>query len=602
MEELTSKDKILLDKVYLSIGKNISNEKYSVEQLATDVCLSRSMLHRKLIQLLGKSANDLIIEARLEYAKKLLKDNFKTVSEVAYEVGFKTSSYFNKVFKDRFNISPGAFQNNKEQIYVKSNKHTFRVLLSVVLLAILISTAYVFINTGACRRSKSVAILPFINLSSDVENQFLADGIMEDLLSRLSKVEGLKVISSTSSSRFRDRKNITIQEISKQLQVRYIIEGSVRRDAKKMRLNVQLIDARNDKHIWAKLYDRKVDKMFEIQSELSREISKELCFVLTDKEKEKLTLNQTINSEALKNKQIGRYYLNKRTREDMLKSVPYFKQAIEKDPEYALAYAELADAYFLLAWYDVMDRHDGMDSARYWANKALEIDNDLAEAHNILAYVLWDYDWDMKAGEREFLTSIKLNPNHSLTHQYYAEFLGAIGRRKEARYHINKAIELDPLCFVHRIVSSKLYLLDKDYDNALAEVEFGKDFSDNHIWSYNAKFKIFAFRGDEQNALKSFKNLGLYTGQWRPKEADEAFRKEKIIGLLKLGIKFQKKASDKTVYYLMLNEYDKAMEQIELQINQRMFHPYSLMSVAFEKLNTHPRYVEILDSIGIKHK
>ena len=292
-------DDQFLNKIYQRIEDNLDNEHYSVEVLAHQVGLSRSMLHRKLIKLTGKSASDLITEKRLIRARKMLENNVATASEIAYKVGFNSPSYFTKVFKNYFQLSPGDVRKGNEptiqpdiERQAKGKKPIFRTkirhltpIILIALLALAISVAAVYYLFHKDKPvEKSIAILPFDNLSSDNENQYFADGIVEDLLNRISQIDGLKVISRTSSEMFRDKGSKTIPEIAELLGVNYILEGTVQRESNNIRINIQLIDALKDDHILSKQYDRNLSEVFKIQSEIAGEIASELCFVLTNKQ------------------------------------------------------------------------------------------------------------------------------------------------------------------------------------------------------------------------------------------------------------------------------------------------------------------------------
>jgi len=373
----------------------------------------------------------------------------------------------------------------------------------------------------------------------------------------------------------------------------------VQRDAENIRLNVKLIDAENDNHVWANLYDRELEEIFEIQSDLSEQIIRELSIILSIDGKKVLRRNQTKNLKALEYKQMGRFHLNTRTREGLRTSINYFKLAIKEDPDYGLAYAELADSYFIMAWHNFMDWRIGMDSARYLALKALEIDENLAEAHSILGYVLWDFDWKKEAGEIEFLKAIEINPNHAPSYQYYSEFLSTYREPKKAREYINKAITLNPYSFIHRIVSSKYYLWDGDYKNALQENKFAQELCKNHPLAMRLAFIINVLKGDELAALDSFKKFGQISGNWTTEKADSAFLADKTDGLLKLGVKFEKSKIDKAQFYALLGEVDLAVDLLDSLLQAGSFHPYYTTNRMFDKLKFHPRYIAILDSIGL---
>ena len=264
MDHQSSMDDEFLRKIHKSIEDNLDNELFSVEDLAKSAALSRSMLHRKLIKLTGKSASDLITEKRLIKAKELLENDVATASEIAYKVGFNSPSYFNKVFKSYYHVSPGdvrkgvviippeATSDQEKETHpiipVRIRRLSLFILLVLLVLAATGAGIYFLLKKNK-PVEKSIAILPFDNLSSNDENQYFADGIVEDLLNRISKIEGLKVISRTSSEMFRNKGNKSVPEIAHILGVSYILEGTVQRESDNVRINIQLIDAQNDDHV-----------------------------------------------------------------------------------------------------------------------------------------------------------------------------------------------------------------------------------------------------------------------------------------------------------------------------------------------------------------
>jgi TolB-like protein len=225
---------------------------------------------------------------------------------------------------------------------------------------------------------KSIAVLPFRNLSNDTTQLYFSDGIVEAILDHLFKVGELKVISSTSTKRYRDTE-LSIKEIARELGVASILEGSVQKIGNNVRITAQLIEAKTDVHLWSETYDRDLSDIFSIQTEVAQNVAKELKATLTSEEKEHIKKNQTENPEAYNLYLQGRFFIEKRD-EGIKKSIEYFEKAVNIDPNYALAYAGLADAYFLLAWYNQMPKPEGYEKSKECVNKALGIDKNLAEA------------------------------------------------------------------------------------------------------------------------------------------------------------------------------------------------------------------------------
>src|SRR5438270_4539207 len=256
------------------------------------------------------------------------------------------------------------------------------------------------VSTGSIS-NKSIAVLPFDNLSRDPDNAYFAEGVQDEILTRLAKVADLKVISRTSTQHFKSAPE-NLPEIAKQLGVTNILEGSVQKAADQVRVNVQLINAMTDAHVWADTYDRKLTDIFAVESEIAKNIAETLQARLSGSEKSSIAKTPTVNAEAYELYLKGRFFWNKRTGTDLRKAIDYFNQAIAKDPNYALAYVGLADSYLLLSSYSAASPQDSIPQARVAAKKALELDNTLAEAHASSGRILSGYDYDFERAIAEF--------------------------------------------------------------------------------------------------------------------------------------------------------------------------------------------------------
>jgi eukaryotic-like serine/threonine-protein kinase len=315
---------------------------------------------------------------------------------------------------------------------------------------------------------KSIAVLPFENLSPDSDNAYFADGIQEEILTRLAGIADLKVISRTSTQPYQSKPR-NLSQIAKQLGVANILEGSVQKAADQVRISVQLINAQTDAHLWADTYDRKLTDVFEVETDIAKTIAESLKAKLTRSERQAIAVRPTANPEAYELYLKGRFLWNKRTGADMRKAIDYFNHAIAKDPNYALAYAGLADCYDLLHEYSDLSPKESYPKAKAAAIKALELDDALGEAHTSLAYSLINYDWDWRSAEREYQRAILLNPNYATAHQWYAECLSMLGRHSEAIAEIKKAHELDPLSLIINQGVGGKYLYARRYDEAMAQ-------------------------------------------------------------------------------------------------------------------------------------
>src|ERR1051326_5273788 len=275
--------------------------------------------------------------------------------------------------------------------------------------------------------NKSIAVLPFDNLSRDPDNAYFVEGIQDEILTRLAKIADLKVIARSSTLRFQNKGDLP--QIAQQLRVANLLEGSVQKVNDEVRVNVQLIKAANEAHLWAEVYDRKLTDIFAVESEIARTIADSLRAKLSGSEQHAIAARPTENAEAHQLYLKGRFFWNKRTGNDLKKSIDYFQQAIAIDPNYAPGYAGVADAYVFLPGYTAGAPGDCYPKAAAAAKKALELDDTLAEAHTSLALAIWYYDFDYSQANKEFQRAIELNPNYATGHQQYGNnTLSASGR------------------------------------------------------------------------------------------------------------------------------------------------------------------------------
>jgi serine/threonine-protein kinase len=317
---------------------------------------------------------------------------------------------------------------------------------------------------------KSIAVLPFDNLSRDPDNAYFCEGVQDEILTRLAKVADLKVISRTSTQRFKSAPN-DLREIAKQLGVAHILEGSVQKASDQVRVNVQLVNALTDAHRWAETYDRKLTDIFAVETEIAKTIADTLQAKLSGSEQHALAARPTDNAEAHQLYLKGRFFWNKRTGNDLKKSLDYFQQAIAIDPNYALAYAGLADAYVFLPGYNAGTPRDCYPKAMAAAKKALELDDTLAEAHTSLALAIWYYDFDSSQANREFQRALELNPNYAIAHQQYGNnILSALGRFDDAIAEGKRAVELDPLSLIINSDLGTDYYFAGRFDEAIAQL------------------------------------------------------------------------------------------------------------------------------------
>jgi serine/threonine-protein kinase len=315
-------------------------------------------------------------------------------------------------------------------------------------------------------RAKSIAVLPFADISPEKDNRYFSDGLTEEIIAKLSRLRGVKIVSRTSVMHY-ERGGKPMKQIAADLGVQFVLEGSVRKHGSDLRITTQLVDADQDASLWGETYDGTMDQIFDIQENVAARIVKALRVRLTPDEKRNLKRRATENTEAYQIYLKGRFFWTKRSAEGLRTAIRYFQEAIEKDSRYALAWAGIADSYNLLSEHENIGTEESYPMARAAAEKALELDDQLAEAHTSLASLLMLNDWDWQNAEKQFKLAIKLNPNYANTHHWYAEWFSFHGRMEEALKQISRAAELDPLSPAILKDKGMLLYYARDYSGAI---------------------------------------------------------------------------------------------------------------------------------------
>jgi TolB-like protein/DNA-binding winged helix-turn-helix (wHTH) protein/thioredoxin-like negative regulator of GroEL len=321
-----------------------------------------------------------------------------------------------------------------------------------------------------------IAVLPFENFTGDAGQEYFSDGLTEEMISQLGDFDPrhLGVIARTSVMHYKHTQE-SIPQIGKDLGVQYVIEGSVRRDSERVRITAQLIQVKDQSHLWAREYDRELGHLLQLQAEIAREVANEIEFSLSGRRPIEVAretaapVPEPRSYEAYDLYLKGRYFWNKRTEEAFQQAADYFQQAIDKDPNYGAAYAGLADTFALMStWYDG-PQSELMPKARTAALRALELDESLAEAHASLALIKENYDYDWAGSEKEFRRAIQLGPQYATAHQWYAESLSWQGRFEEAFAESEQARRLDPLSLIIAVDYASILYYSRQYDSALKQ-------------------------------------------------------------------------------------------------------------------------------------
>ncbi len=412
-----------------------------------------------------------------------------------------------------FELTPGGIKRTEEADRVYPGRSRGRAWIYVVISAGLLSGGLFFLGRYTAPNenkignvpAKSIAVLPFENLSRDPDNAYFAEGIQDEILTRLAKVADLKVISHTSTQRYKSSPD-NLPQIAKELGVANILEGSVQKSQDQVRVNVQLINAATDAHLWADSFDRKLIDIFAVESEIAAKVADILKAKLTGAEQHAISMQPTRNTEAYQLYLKGRYFWNKRTGPDLQKAIDYFKQAIEKDPGYALAYVGLGDSYILLSGFGAARPQDSFPLAEAAAKKALEIDDNVAEAHTTLGFSLCVHHLDFAGSIREFERAIALNPNYATAHHWFGDGpLLAVGQFDRAIAEGKRALELDPLSVIITADLGADFLVARRYDEAIEQFHKAIDLDPRFYYAHWNLAQALEMKGDLRAALTEYK-------------------------------------------------------------------------------------------------
>ncbi len=540
MQGALSMDQAFIERLTDIILSNLENEQFGVQELSREMGMSHSTIHRRLRSYTHLSVSQFIREVRLQKAYEMLSQNLGSVSEISYRVGFGSPSYFNKCFHEYYGYPPGEARNPESRLHKSNvempdllhpagtgfwhnkagNKGMRKIkryliipfgilgglLLAWVLYIVIAGRNNAEPDKESIKEEKSIVVLPFKNLSSDTDNEYFADGVTIDIRDRLSRIKGLKVISSITAEHFRGS-TLTIPELADEIGVNYVLEGSARKDGSMTRVSAKLIDAKRDRQLFSETFDRELSDIFSIQSEIAQVVAGKLEAVLSAEEVEQIEKVPTQSTEAHIYYLKGRYCWNTRTQESLNRSIGYFEKSLAADPGYAAAYAGLAETYYTLSHNDWMPVDKGFGRAKELAQKALEIDPGLAEAHTTLGavYAMGEWQWD-KARE-EYQIAVGLNPGYSTAYLYYGELLDLLGENEEARLQLNIAKELDPFSPVINCFNMTLYYNQGKFHEALDAWNEYNELNLAYFNPYAYYFYIYMYLGEDSLALQAIKTL-----------------------------------------------------------------------------------------------
>jgi serine/threonine-protein kinase len=362
------------------------------------------------------------------------------------------------------------------------------------------------------RRTPSIAVLPFLNISTDAENDYFCEGLAEEVINALTNIKAVFVVARASAFSFKG-KNIDVREVGRRLNVDTVLEGSVQKVGDRLRVTAQLIDACNGYHFWSQRFDCQMTDIFALQDEITLAIVKQLKVELLAKEQSTLLARKQESLEAYNLYLKGRFYWAKRP-QGIAKAIEYFEQAIEKEPTYARARAGLADCYVTLGSWEngTLPPIEAMSKARQAVNKALELDNRLAEAHTTLAYRTTHHEWDWSTAEAQFKYALELNPNYAVCHHWYSHFLTALGRTQESLSASRRCLELDPLDLVINIHLAWHHQFARQYEEAIEQCWKTSELHPNSFWPAYFFGLAYEQQGQVDRAVEEFRNAVTMSG------------------------------------------------------------------------------------------
>jgi serine/threonine-protein kinase len=457
-------------------------------------------------------------------------------------------------------------------------------------------------------RIQSLAVLPLANLSGDPRQEYLADGLTDELIADLASIKSLKVISRTSAMRYKGASK-PLPEIARELGVDGIVEGSVLRSNDRVRIKVELIDAARDRHLWTQSYDRDMRDVLALQSDVGRDIAERIHVQLSPREQERVAGARPVNPQAYELYLRGRYYWNKRTADALRQALDNFNQAVRIDSTYAVAYAGLADTYVLMPVYAGTSPLESYPPARAAALKALKIDEHLAEAHASLGRVKNFYDWDWTGAETEFRRAIELKPSLSTAHHWYSIYLRDVGRIKEAIAEANRALELDPVSLIINTNLGDTFFYAGQFDQAVAQhrktLLLDPDFMSAHLYLGRALEQ----KGMLQDAVAEFQKARSLAGKGTSalgdlarayalagKRADARGLLNELLDLSKRGASLE---VDIALVYLALGDRDQAFQYLEKAYRGRSGLNDLKVDPRFGSLRADPRFQDLLARLGL---
>jgi len=624
MEKQLSMDDQFLKKMHQNIEENLDNEHFSVENLAKNVGLSRSMMHRKLKKLTGKSATDLITEIRVTRAKDLLVNDVATVSEIAYKVGFNSPSYFNKVFKKHFNVSPGDV---KKGATVKLDKHFddhqqgnkvsykpkyFRLskgVIAVLLVGLILSIGVFAFITVQRHTERSIAVLPLHNLTGQADNDYFVKGMHETLIGELGQIGSIRVISRISTLRYHNS-DLLLKEIAKELGVNTIVEGSVIGAGDSLKVLIQLIDVfPKERHLLANQYNDDMHNLLTVQSSVVKDIANKIDIKLSKNEEQHLAKSRKIDPETYKAYLRGMYYLNQGTKESFEKGIDYLHEAIERDPGDPYAYAGLAIGYATMG-HGQLNSEQAFLQATSAAKKAIKLDPMNDEAFTALSLLYLYNAWDWSLAKESFEKAITNNPNNEIAHAHYAWYHMLFSDMEKSLFHAKKAVMLEPFSASYTSWLALLYYHNQEYNKAEQWARKALDLKENVPYGNLVLGWVSLQKKQYPQAIEFYKKLpekGTYWKMLRGYGYVKTGQREKALAIWNEMEAYSKDHRVNPCHRGMMAAYlgftNQAFELLN-EAFERKSYPITYINLypCTEDIRNDARYIELLQKMNLPYR
>ena len=550
-------------------------------------------------------------EERYQTAKDLLIDLRNLRKGLELEAELERSGppmRVSAVTNDQSGAATAHYPSSAEYIVTGIKRHKWATVLALAALAVAVAAAAYFYSLRNGEATiNSMAVLPFANDGADPDTEYLADGISESLINSLSQLPNMRMIARTSAERYKGRET-NPQTVARELGVEAILTGRIMRRGDQLAVSVELLDARDNRHLWGEQYNRRPSDILAVQQEIAREITERLRVRLTGEERQRVTRNYTDNVQAYQLYLRGRYHWNKRNPESLRKGIEYFQQAIDLDPNYALAYSGLADSYSHLVDGPAGPTSDVVPRARAAALRALEIDDSLAEAHASLG-MIYSRSWLWADAEREYKRAIELNPNYASAHQWYGIWLEVMGRSDQALGEHRRAQELDPLSSIISANLARIYMMRGELDSAINEgrkiAELNPDSPPHGILG-----QIYLKQGRNEEAIAEFEK-GARRNPNGPATLGYGYavtgrRSEALAIVNELEDRYARRefrAEWIAYVYAGLGDKDQAFIWLERAFQERSGTLQQALQIFswLDKLRDDPRYADLLRRMGLPH-